>query len=55
MGEMVFSGKIVKIPNEVYERLNSETLSLQILVTVEGGSGSETFNNWGENDGFLKN
>jgi hypothetical protein len=41
MGEMVFSGKIVKIPKEVYERLNSETLSLQILVTVEGGLGSE--------------
>ena len=55
MGEMVFSGKIVKIPNEVYERLNSETLSLQILVTVEGGSGSETFDNWGEDDGFIRN
>ena len=43
MGEMVFSGKIVKIPEECYDRLNSETLSLQILVTVEAGSGSESF------------
>ena len=50
MGEMVFSGKIVKIPNEVYERLNSETLSLQILVTVEGGIGSEYLDDWDNND-----
>ena len=42
MGELVFSGKIVKIPDEEYERLNSETLSLQILVTVEANEGSET-------------
>ena len=42
MGEMVFSGKIVKIPEEEYERLNSETLTLQILVTVEANEGSET-------------
>ena len=42
MGDMVYSGKIVKIPPEVYDRLNSETLSLQILITVEGGVGSVT-------------
>ena len=41
-GDMVFSGKVVKIPGEVYERLNSETLSLQILITIEGGVGSIT-------------
>ena len=34
MGELVYSGKVVKIPNSYYERLNSETLSLQILVRV---------------------
>ena len=42
VGEMVYSGKIVKIPNEYYEKLDSETLSLQILITVEANSGSET-------------
>ena len=42
IGEMVYSGKIVKIPNEYYEKLDSETLALQILVTVEANSGSET-------------
>ena len=41
-GDMVYSGKIVKIPPEVYERLNSEILSLQILITVEGGVGTES-------------
>ena len=49
MGEMVISGKIVKIPDEIYEKLDSETLSLQILVTVEGGLGSEIQEN-NEND-----
>ena len=49
MGEMAFSGKIVKIPDEVYERLDSQTLSLQILVTVEGGLGSE-MQNYRENE-----
>ena len=39
-GELVYSGKIVKIPEEVYERLDSKTLVLQILVTVEAKSGS---------------
>ena len=51
MGELVYSGKVVKIPDSYYERLNSETLSLQILVTVEGGLGS--YNHWddfGENN-----
>ena len=51
MGDMVYSGKVVKIPDSYYERLNSETLSLQILVTVEGGVGS--YNHWddfGENN-----
>ena len=40
-GDMVYSGKIVKIPSEVYERLNSANPSLQILITVEGGVGSQ--------------
>jgi len=48
-GQMVYSGKIVKIPPEVYERLNSETLSLQILITVEGGVGTESESGQGEN------
>ena len=46
VGEMVYSGKIVKIPKEVYERLNSETLSLQILITVEAGLGSQYPQDW---------
>ena len=39
-GDMVYSGKIVKIPEDVYERINSENPYLQILITVEGGVGS---------------
>ncbi len=38
---MVYSGKIVKIPEEVYERINSENPYIQILITIEGGVGSE--------------
>jgi hypothetical protein len=45
---MVYSGKIVKIPGEVYERLNSENPALQILITVEGGVGSLTEEEQGE-------
>ena len=47
-GDMVYSGKIVKIPGEVYERLNSENPALQILITVEGGVGSLTEEEQGE-------
>ena len=54
-GEMVYSGKIVKIPPEVYDRLNSEILSLQFLITVEGGVGSEYDNERGRGrDDLLK-
>ena len=51
MGEYVYSGKIVKIPEDVYDRLNSETLSLQILVTVEAGIGSQIYDD-NENEGM---
>ena len=47
-GDMVYSGKIVKIPSEVYERMNSENPSLQILITVEGGVGSLSEEEQGE-------
>ena len=48
-GDMVYSGKVVKIPPSVYERLNAETLSLQILITIEGGVGTEYEEEEGEN------
>lgn len=37
-GESIFSGKIVEIPEEIFNRLNSVNIKLQILVTIEAES-----------------
>ena len=41
-GNLVYSGRIIRIPDEEFGRLNSENQKLQLLITITADSGTET-------------
>ena len=41
-GNLVYSGRIIRIPEEEFEKLDSQNIKLQLLITITAESGSET-------------
>ena len=39
---LVYSGRIIRIPEKEFNKLNSQNIKLQLLITITGDSGSET-------------
>ena len=41
-GNLVYSGRIIRIPEEEFQRLNSDNNKLQLLITITAETGTET-------------